>query len=189
MACAGLVAFQWAAAAVADFSTDARIGIAGVGFANRRWSHADMVDAFPAGLRAGAAFEGTATAIADASTVLAAFVLARHLRAIRRGHADSRAEALPAGGTTATFQRPAAPVANDPAVQGSLSFAGPIGLTDAGRIGRRIHAVTADGVQTQRTVGAAVRREDRVASISDPARIAEGAGLRIFAGRRMDTHG
>jgi hypothetical protein len=190
MDCAGLVAFQWAATAIADFSTNDRVGITSVGFANRRWPHADVVDAFPAGLRARAAFQGAATAIADGSTVLAALVVAGHRRATGRGgDADSRAVALPAVGASATSQYSAAAVADDPAVQVSLAFACPIGLTDANFIGSRIRCAVAGGVWNHRAVGAAIRCEDRVALISDPARIADFAQPRILARRRPGAYG
>ena len=175
---AGSVAVERAAAAVADLSTDQIAGITGVGSAHRRWCHAHVVDAFPAAVRAGSAVQGSATAVADASAVLATFVFADHRRAgWRRACADSRAVALPGAGAVATFQGSTAAVADPPAIPGSLPFARPVRRTGADRVGGRIRG-SAGGVRNDRAVVAAVRREDHVASISDC--VADPARTRIF---------
>lgn len=177
---AGSVAVERATAAVADLCTDDGIvGITGVGFAHRRWCHAHVVYTFPAGVRAGSAVHGSATAVADASAVLATFVLADHRRAgRRRAYADSRAVALPANGAVATFQCPTTAVADPPAVPGSLPLACPIRHADADRVGQPVKGAVMGGVRRHGPI-AAVRREDHVASISDC--VADPARTRIFA--------
>jgi hypothetical protein len=175
----GSLAFQGAAAAVADLATDDRAVVTGVGFANRGWPHAHVVDALPAGFRAITTVEGAATAIADGSAVLATAVLAGHRCATWRG-ADPRAGALPAAGAGAAFQGSTAAVADPSAVLGFLLRACP---ADSDRVGGRVHG--AAGVRNHRAVVVAVRCENDVGAISDPACVADLArpGIVAPAGR------